>query len=746
VALDDLDHSGVDFEDAPAPTKDACAQQQANADVLPCEHTATATQAAPAELGDAGVQATVESRDFATQTSAAPSDVKAVALHLRFRIPIENPRPGGRQTELVNLYDYIRYTIRSSSPVAATLVDEAELTKALALARAYKSRLNARAEATECSADEMEAFLEAEVERRVAARIDAMATAHAIELRQAREEAAATVDATSVAHAQALRQAREGAAATVDATSLAHAQALRQAREGAAATVDATSLAHAQALRQAREAAAAKVDAASVANAQALAAVEAKASKQISSLNARIVGDRARREGKVKDARHLRQTVDRAQKSAHKQEARAEMEQARARVAQLNAANERAKFEELEKNSVRIAPQRIGSYKNAPFHPATRLRDILVRQNTLASGAARMAETTRLYSSSLAEDGRDVGLESGSERSILRWEKTTESLCIDLEGTELRAALHGQPRTKLWGLCDLSPDSRGPEQFGMAFEYAGCEYKRSGANSEAAASVGSAAAGDRVGGTELPGCLKGSAYGSAHGVRLGADGCPMADEWSRRVFTPMLEAYGSKYDANTSCYLRTCEVYSTPAQEICSPEFAFAEYGDVERESIVQTAHEGICSDAGGEVHKGGGLMETALPGKQWRQCGCHGLNLSLEKSVAFEKVGAQIRSVSTFCRGGNRHSKLCNHMRYIQQPELYQADARASNDYSPEVHQLYLDAHTRLRESGSFKVRSDSQTERVDVDDVEASIELVSDRMLFLKVKKGTDVRWEHE
>ena len=66
-----------------------------------------------------------------------------------------------------------------------------------------------------------------------------------------------------------------------------------------------------------------------------------------------------------------------------------------------------------------IANSREHRGSRAPFCPTTVLRDLLVRQTNLSSGAANVRKTTRLYSSMIGADGEDVGLESGSERSIL---------------------------------------------------------------------------------------------------------------------------------------------------------------------------------------------------------------------------------------------------------------------------------------------------------------------------------------
>ena len=69
-------------------------------------------------------------------------------------------------------------------------------------------------------------------------------------------------------------------------------------------------------------------------------------------------------------------------------------------------------------------------------------------------------------------------------------------------------------------------------------------------------------------------------------------------------------------------------------------------------------------------------VIETVAPDAAWRHCATHGLNLTLEKSVCFEHVGASVRSISSFCRGGNKHSTLVLHMMRIQKPSLASDDA----------------------------------------------------------------------
>ena len=55
-----------------------------------------------------------------------------------------------------------------------------------------------------------------------------------------------------------------------------------------------------------------------------------------------------------------------------------------------------------------------------------------------------------------------------------------------------------------------------------------------------------------------------------------------------------------------------------------------------------------------------------------WGHCSCHGLlNLSLENSAAFDKVGGGLRSFSSFGRGGAKYVALCDHVAFVQQPDL---------------------------------------------------------------------------
>ena len=78
---------------------------------------------------------------------------------------------------------------------------------------------------------------------------------------------------------------------------------------------------------------------------------------------------------------------------------------------------------------------------------------------------------------------------------------------------------------------------------------------------------------------------------------------------------------------------------------------------------------EGVVSDAGGEVQKTGGLMETTIEG-QWIHCAEHSLNLCSEKSCTHDLVAKKIRSISSFTRSFNKHDALSDAMRYIQDPK----------------------------------------------------------------------------
>ena len=63
------------------------------------------------------------------------------------------------------------------------------------------------------------------------------------------------------------------------------------------------------------------------------------------------------------------------------------------------------------------------------------------------SGTANVREVSAVYSASIAADGRDLKLESGSRRSVLRWEKVVDVLCMLREGRMLRNTLRSAPRS-----------------------------------------------------------------------------------------------------------------------------------------------------------------------------------------------------------------------------------------------------------------------------------------------------------
>ena len=158
--------------------------------------------------------------------------------------------------------------------------------------------------------------------------------------------------------------------------------------------------------------------------------------------------------------------------------------------------------------------------------------------------------------------------------------------------------------------------------------------------------------------------ISGAPLAVAVHVQLGVDGCPLITEWTKRVFIPMLEALGPKYAATADCFLRTLQVYGSTSAQLLDPSFAFA---SVERADVavpLLDCMEGVVSDAGGEVQKSGGVLETCappppLPSPAWRHCATHCLNLALEKSVSFERAGASVRSISSFFRSQPRPRTL---------------------------------------------------------------------------------------
>ena len=148
---------------------------------------------------------------------------------------------------------------------------------------------------------------------------------------------------------------------------------------------------------------------------------------------------------------------------------------------------------------------------------------------------------------------------------------------------------------------------------------------------------------------------------------------------------------------------------------------------------------EGFVSDAGGEVHKSGGVISVVLPRAMWRHCADHGLNLAIEKSAAYREVGASTRSISSFCRGGNTHKMLVHHMKRIQQPEL------AGDDCEERLRAIYRDAHEQVRAHGQFHGALVG-CEPEDLGGAIEMLELVAESTLERKYEKGNDTRWKYE
>ena len=438
----------------------------------------------------------------------------------------------------------------------------------------------------------------------------------------------------------------------------------------------------------------------------------------------RELATRAKRTATWAQKRHnAARSLARARAAREKERERADAHAANADAAAADCAQLHAELG----MSVKVAEQRKHHGSRSAFTFGVVYRDLMVRQRSLNSGAANVRAVTQVYSQHIAADGRDVMLESGSLRSVLRWEKVTEVACMLVEARRLRSALLSEPRTRLHAYVDLSPDCRAVEQFGMGLEYAGATYAT--ADSDA----------------PQPFCaerLSGEPLGSSATALFGPDGCPVMTEWVERIFMPMLAALGPKYASTCDCFMRVLQVYGLTPSQLLDESFNFAtvEQGDVPVPLIEYI--ENFTADGGGEVHKSGGVIQTVAPHASYRHCGAHGLNLGLEKSDAFKQIGGNVRSISSFCRAGNKHTLMVHHMKLIQQPELAEKDG-----CEPRLLQMYRDAHEQVRRCGQFHPALGSTCSPGAFGDAQDRVlQLVRDAKLDEKSKKGTDVRWQYE
>ena len=398
-------------------------------------------------------------------------------------------------------------------------------------------------------------------------------------------------------------------------------------------------------------------------------------------------------------------------------------------AAQLQAASEETTALSAKVGRcVEIAEQRQGDYARAAFTFNTIVRDLKVRQRSLNSGAANVREVTKVYSEHVAIDGRDLKLESGSPATVLRWEKRADVVCMLLEGRRLRQALLDEPRTRMHVYIDLSPDCRAIEQCGMGFEYAIVYYVSPDGDAPPPFAEGR---------------LTGEPLSTSATVLFGVDGCPITVETWRRTFAPMLAALGPKYASTCDCLMRMLQLYGSTVGELLDPDFRFA---TVERHDIAVPLIdriENFTADAGGEVHKSGGVIDTVAPDSSYTHCGAHGGNLSLKRSVGFDRVGASVRTLSSFCRAGNKHTMLVQHMKCIQQPALY-----TGND--ERLWTMYRDAHEDVKRRGLFHTDLGGKAAPVEALAAQAQhlddLVLVAQSQLDRKAKKGTEVRWKYE
>ena len=379
----------------------------------------------------------------------------------------------------------------------------------------------------------------------------------------------------------------------------------------------------------------------------------------------------------------------------------------------------------------KVAEQQQGNGERSAFTFSNIFRDLKVRLASLNSGAANLRKVTQIYSSHVAADGRDLQLESGSARTVCRWEKRCEILFLITEGRALRNALRTASHTRLCCYMDLSPDARAIEQFGEGLEYSGIRY--AGCNCSPSSLTGRLLSGSPL--TLLPEIE----------LPLGLDGCPTTIEWNTRVFVPMLAALGPKYAATADCFMRALQVYGLTPEEMLDPDFRFAsmERPDVEVPLLDLVEH--ITSDAGGEVHKRGGVIETVAPNAQWNHCCSHGGNLGCRKSSAFENAGLSVRQTSSFLRGGDKHTLLVHHMLCIQDP------SRIPDHCDPRLRAMYVAAHALLEKEGYFT--SALGGTEVDPSAVEENITSAQtwaakqfEKQIMRKSKKGNDIRRKYE
>ena len=72
------------------------------------------------------------------------------------------------------------------------------------------------------------------------------------------------------------------------------------------------------------------------------------------------------------------------------------------------------------------------------------------------------------------------------------------------------------------------------------------------------------------------------------------------------------------------------QLYGSTAAQLLDPSFEFATVERLDVTVPLVEHVENFTADAGGEVHKRGGVIDTAAPHASYRHCAAHGLNLSL--------------------------------------------------------------------------------------------------------------------
>ena len=343
------------------------------------------------------------------------------------------------------------------------------------------------------------------------------------------------------------------------------------------------------------------------------------------------------------------------------------------------------------------------------------LRNAAVQGVDKKLGARSLPQITDEFDTRVLPEGR-LGLDCVQKSAICVHRQVFDIVNVLLERQALEFYLR-DPNCRLIITSDNTPDPRGFELNGQVYTIVSCSRLE----------------------------------------KLALDGCPVPVEtlltWHPQVTRIASGKRG--YDSMLAT-VKNLRLYGNPLEDLLADTaespFAVSPIKDSAGHLLAQPLSsaevalttllarvEALVGDAGGEIHKGGGLMEYLMGCKDalhfWH-CLLHICNLHCKASVLGRQAGARLRTLSCFLRDSNLWTGILHHLKVVLGLSPLPPRQAVKNDYAKAV-----DARISLRDSGFVP----SAATNVDVDHL-GEFMAMKPTQFSARFPKGTDIRWQYE